>query len=357
MCQLYAKGPPLRIVAKPQQVVQLQSTPTTFSLSDMRLFHHFIIKSYPHLPLGNDETWTCDIPAFAHHYDYLMHAMLSVAASHLTLFSTSELSEVALTHRGLAIAGLNKAMSRSPECSSDADAMMAACYALSFQSSYTDDGLMDFLIFIRGCSLISFTAFQNPAESVFRDNTTEGHMQIMRPKLRTAPTVDPFLASTASDAVDSIRHLCSHKIEWEFHQLLVDITHSLLETSQQAYIRLLAIYGICGSMSNEDFEHFSNPENHVCQILLAHFLAIQSILAPLTNLELEGRGRQAPAKARVPWVDRIAQMTPQSQRVYLTWPLEVANAVRSELEVAATSSGLNESLILRKTQGCYSYLI
>jgi len=44
----------------------LQSTPVVFNASDMRLFHHFIIHAYPHLPLGNDAVWQGDIAAIAH---------------------------------------------------------------------------------------------------------------------------------------------------------------------------------------------------------------------------------------------------------------------------------------------------
>ena len=44
----------------------LQSTPTVFTASDMRLFHHFIISAYPHLPLGNESVWVRDIPSFSH---------------------------------------------------------------------------------------------------------------------------------------------------------------------------------------------------------------------------------------------------------------------------------------------------
>lgn len=33
---------------------------------DMRLFHHFLINAYPHLPLGSEEVWVRDVPGFAH---------------------------------------------------------------------------------------------------------------------------------------------------------------------------------------------------------------------------------------------------------------------------------------------------
>lgn len=46
--------------------VTLQSTPTMFSMTDMRLFHHFVVKAYPSLPVGADSIWTLEMPAYAH---------------------------------------------------------------------------------------------------------------------------------------------------------------------------------------------------------------------------------------------------------------------------------------------------
>lgn len=44
----------------------LQSTPTLFTLDDMRFFHHFIQNAYPHLPVNNTQVWITQVPAFSH---------------------------------------------------------------------------------------------------------------------------------------------------------------------------------------------------------------------------------------------------------------------------------------------------
>ena len=44
----------------------LQSTPTHFNLIDMRLFHHFLLNAYPHLPIGNDQVWVTELAALSH---------------------------------------------------------------------------------------------------------------------------------------------------------------------------------------------------------------------------------------------------------------------------------------------------
>jgi hypothetical protein len=45
---------------------QPQAVNAAFSMTDMRLFHHFIVRAYPHLPVGADAIWTLEVPAFAH---------------------------------------------------------------------------------------------------------------------------------------------------------------------------------------------------------------------------------------------------------------------------------------------------
>jgi hypothetical protein len=47
--------------------IALQGTPTAFTLTDMRLFHHYLFEAYPHLPVGNDTTWLSQVPLIAHH--------------------------------------------------------------------------------------------------------------------------------------------------------------------------------------------------------------------------------------------------------------------------------------------------
>jgi hypothetical protein len=59
-----------RIVQQQQSessiIRQPQATNASFSMTDMRLFHHFLVRAYPHLPVGADAVWTLEVPAFAH---------------------------------------------------------------------------------------------------------------------------------------------------------------------------------------------------------------------------------------------------------------------------------------------------
>lgn len=71
---LDCKYPSLHVIravrSPPLDLDNLQSTPTVFDSTDMRLFHHFLMNSYPHLPLGNDNVWSREIASFAHSVSY-----------------------------------------------------------------------------------------------------------------------------------------------------------------------------------------------------------------------------------------------------------------------------------------------
>ncbi|EQL31408.1 hypothetical protein BDFG_06232 [Blastomyces dermatitidis ATCC 26199] len=143
-------------------------------MDDMRFFHHYLTAGYPYLPDGCDTVWITEIPLLTHQHEFLMHAIISLGASHLSLVAM-HLSLVAmagsgleemhgystmLSHRGLALRGLQQSIDEHahaglPTASTmpnipKLNAMFATCYALMTQSSHLRDGFTDFLILIRG---------------------------------------------------------------------------------------------------------------------------------------------------------------------------------------------------------------
>ncbi|KAH8666607.1 hypothetical protein BX600DRAFT_275766 [Xylariales sp. PMI_506] len=55
--------PSLELIQAPTR--PLQTTPGTFSLEDLRFFHHFMVTAYPPLPIGSCSIWR-QISAVAH---------------------------------------------------------------------------------------------------------------------------------------------------------------------------------------------------------------------------------------------------------------------------------------------------
>jgi hypothetical protein len=336
--------------------------------------------AYPHLPVGNDSAWLCQVPLIAHHVslkaifsdsidnrqnEYLMHAILGLAASHLELTTGTDLRSTAIHHRLLAIKGSNDALTRTHRSGSDADALLASCYALTYQSTYMRDGLSEFFQMVRGCSLLSdqFKAENIPMAFFLED---KNHFQYMEDKLLDLPVISKELVDGAERSLVVLPPLFSQPSHVYFYQLLMAVIERLklsslagkhfltlsqtyLLTSPTAYFKFIMVYQGILKMEGPMFQEFLQPENTVSRILIAHFLAIEMIMMPILDREHSGRARTTPARAHLDWVSMLHMHCSVSFRKYMEWPVAVKNCVNDELEgkerVIPTVS------ILRKKEG------
>ena len=273
---------------------------STFSILDMKFFHHFLTSAYPHLPLGNDHVWVNEIPQFAEAHPYLMHAILSLGASHLSRLTGVDYRKESLTHRGLAISGLNQALSQSstntststasrspPHTSSlspssthapahgESDAMLATCYSLTFQASYMggSDGLADFITMVRGCALTTAKIKQDDVPTAF-NLQPNWHFKVMAPRLAQLPRVDSRLVEDGIKELEKVlkevmalpdesgeggeyrtmrgRNSSREDIEnWEdseveanFCQSLIEVLEALMVSPQGGYLQFAGLYAV-----------------------------------------------------------------------------------------------------------------
>ncbi|KAF2017229.1 hypothetical protein BU24DRAFT_448951 [Aaosphaeria arxii CBS 175.79] len=151
----------------PRQSVRLSDTPI-YSANDMRLFHHYIITAHPFIPEEMETRWATEVPAYSHKYDYLMHAMLALASSHLSSISTDTQHGVALSHRHRAITGLEEAFTRWPPIAEEAHVMLATSFLLAFQAGYIPDAFLDHIVNLRGCHLLSQLIVDGGLPGVFK---------------------------------------------------------------------------------------------------------------------------------------------------------------------------------------------
>jgi Fungal specific transcription factor domain len=170
-------------------------------------------------------------------YEYLMHALLGLAASHLTITSDSDYSSSALSHRFLAIKGLNEALSITPRKGHDGDALLASCYALTFQSSYMTDGLHEFLTFLRGCNLVSAQLIKENVRISF-DFASGGHSKnsLLKDDL---PAINPDFVREAAFSLEllpSVIQGCD--INLELYNALKDCVQSSTCSSQEGLFDL-----------------------------------------------------------------------------------------------------------------------
>jgi hypothetical protein len=220
-------------------------TPGTanFTMLDMRFFHHFLTTAYPHLPIGNDHVWVNEIPQFAESQEYLMHAILSLGASHLSRLTGIDYRKESLTHRGQAIAGLNQALSQRAHHYGESDAMLAACYALTFQAAYMGDGLADFITMVRGCALTTGKIKEEGATTAF-NLQPDWHFKVMAPRLAALPSVNQRLLDLGLMAMDEITPYLVSELDHDFHQALANVLSSLMKSPQSGYLEFIGIYSV-----------------------------------------------------------------------------------------------------------------
>lgn len=253
---------PLTIARRPQPS-SLSLTNDTFTMTDMRLFHHFLTMAYPHLPLGNEKVWVNEIPKFAQEHDYLMHAMLALGASHLDRVApVAEHTTKAIVHRGHAMAGLSRALAKNERVYGESDAMVATCYALTFQSTYMSDGLFDFITMVRGCALITSKIREDKSPTAF-NLQPDWHFKLMEPKLKELPIVHQPLLDNGIIALEEVRPLLVTMTDHQFHGALTKVVHGLSKSSREGYTSFILVYALWYELCNDSFKGvFFNPRHY-----------------------------------------------------------------------------------------------
>jgi hypothetical protein len=211
-------------LTKPQHQIPI------FSLQDMRFFQHFLLRCYPHQPLGNEGIWTHEVPCLSQKYEYLMHAVLGLAASDL-MHSQDDPSLIAcaMAHRVKAIKAIKKTLSDVPKANTfeEGNAMMATCFALTFQSVFLEDGMVEYMTFIRGIMIVAIQMYIKGAKFLFSNFMGDKPQEILEPLMSTLPLIEPSWTSAATIAVESLTPLCQSEVEKQYLGLLKDITQNL----------------------------------------------------------------------------------------------------------------------------------
>ncbi|KAH8887678.1 hypothetical protein GQ53DRAFT_726027 [Thozetella sp. PMI_491] len=301
----------------------LQPTPTLFTMEDLRFFQHFLVTAYPPLPLRGDAIWK-DVATISHGYDYLIHAMLGLAASHLDLCSEGSFSAPALTHRVTAIKLLNEALGRPCTSKAEGDARFAAMMALTFQASYLADGMIEFLSMTRGCQVVAASSIPDLGESLFRSFSREGHMSTVRTMVSV---LDPLKALDAETVVTpfltslrALAPLCQSTLQLGVLASLERVARLSLTSTVEAFADMATLYGVLAEATNEEFIAFTADDNHVSRLLLIHFFLIEYATG---FLALGSDNNFLAKKVMNPvWLERLVNSVPMEYEKYLAWPRE-----------------------------------
>ncbi len=111
-----------------------------------------------------------------------MHAILGYSASELMATTDPSLAEAAMTHRLKAIKAIQRALSTTPitpnckppsapsitsDLYEEGNALMATCFALTYQSVLLADGMAEYMTFIRGIVLVAIGMYCKGAKMLF----------------------------------------------------------------------------------------------------------------------------------------------------------------------------------------------
>ncbi|KAJ4169431.1 hypothetical protein NW754_016459 [Fusarium falciforme] len=316
--------------AMPQITHQPHHQIPLFSLQDMRFFQHFLTQCYPHHPLKQEEIWTHEIPCIAHNHEFLMHAILGFSASQL-IKTDASIVTAAMSHRVKAIRAIKKRLSetsRAPIESEEANAMIATCFALTFQSVSLEDGLAEFLTFIRGIMVVGMQMMFRGIKPLFQNMPEQEQDALLEPLMEGLPLIQKGYVDSAMEAVVNLKPLCKEQVEIEYHQHLVNILEQLYLNSWDAYKAYTRQYGWWMMLPHDTFEALINPDNQVIMLLHSHWIAINEIMTPITGQEKQVAVKYSerdtepdtdPGFAR--WLKYINAHIDYEHQIYNQWPM------------------------------------
>lgn len=84
-------------------------------------------------------------------------------------------------------------------------------------------------------------------------------------------------------------------------------------------------------MDQSQFRIFSDLNNHVSHILLAHFVACEIMMAPILGREWKGRVIPMPMEGTLQWLHGMPDGIPANLRCFLSWPVGVTSRIKAEL--------------------------
>lgn len=162
-----------------------------------------------------------------------MHAILGLAACDLSEKDPS-LMRFAVAHRMKAIQAIKKALGEMPKrstTSEEANALIATCFALTFQSVSFDDGMAEYMAFIRGVIIVSMQMCIKGLRPMFLNLLGEDSREVLRPYMSELPLIEREWTDGAVASIVNLRPLCRCEVEIEYHEKLLEMAQPLYTSS------------------------------------------------------------------------------------------------------------------------------
>ncbi|OLN95291.1 Sterol regulatory element-binding protein ECM22-like protein 4 [Colletotrichum chlorophyti] len=305
----------------------------------MRFFQHFMLHCYPHHPLDNEKIWTHEVPCLSQTNEFLMHAILGMAACDL-MRSDPTLLAFAMSHRVKAIRAIKKSLAELPKqrgtTSEHANALVATCFALTFQSVMFEDGMVEYMTFIRGILVIGAQMWIKGIKPIFVNLVDQDSHALLGPRMAGLPLIQTEWADDAIEAIAGLRHLCRDALEIEYHALIADMAGKLRTSSWEAYQVLQKHYGWWIQLPHQKFQRVIDLANQTMLLLASHWIALKQIMAAITNAEVECR-EKAPSQREGGvdvgigrWLIYLNGQVDHEHLIYNRWPSWVEDQLKRD---------------------------
>lgn len=162
-----------------------------------------------------------------------MHAILGYAASEL-MVTDSSLAPVAMNHRIKAIKAIKKRLTDASKIETtyeEANALVATCFALTFQSVSLEDGLAEYMTFIRGIVIVGMQMMFKSIKPLFSNLFESNQDEVMAPYMEGLPLIEKGWAEAAVESITNLGPLCTRQVEIEYHEQLLNVASQLLTNS------------------------------------------------------------------------------------------------------------------------------
>ena len=137
---------------------------------------------------------------------------------------------MAMSHRVKAISSLNEAIGKPIQSVEQGNAMIATCFSLLFQSTLIDDGLVEYMTFVRGVLVVSLHMGQKNIAFLFEHMFDQAH--VIESELTDSPLIDPNHARRACRSLEMLCPLVQNVREVELYGHLLSAARALFTSSR-----------------------------------------------------------------------------------------------------------------------------
>lgn len=158
-----------------------------------------------------------------------MHAILGFAASEL-IPNDQSLVAASMNHRVKAIKAIKRRLGEAARVNmtyEESNALIATCFALTFQSVGLEDGMAEYMTFIRGIVIVGMQMAFKGFRPVFTTIFEPDQDALLAPLMEGLPLIQKEWVDAAQEGISNLKPLCIEPVELEYYDKLMGIVEKL----------------------------------------------------------------------------------------------------------------------------------